>query len=599
MKTPLHPVWDLESIFSGGSSSETFAAYLIELEEDVRKLQHLLNETAAPTSLEETAAFDPILELLQSCYIRISEGSAFVSCLSSQNQKDKKATQLQGAISSLGAMLNGSKSKFDNTLSQTSDSVWDAWIAREDIQPLAFVLNESRTLAREKLSPELEGLALDLGVDGYHGWGKFYNTIVSKVNIPFEQDGETVMLSAGQAANKLSDSDRNVRETVFANWEQAWTDVEDFCADTLNHLAGFRLKLYEKRGWDDILKEPLAINRMSRQTLDTMWDVINGAKPALVQYLERKAELLGVDKLSWSDVDAPVGKSSGRITYDEAAINIVEQFAKFSPKLSSFAEMAFEKRWIEAEDRPGKRPGGFCTSLPLSKATRIFMTFSGTPSNVSTLAHELGHGYHQHIMEELPALNQRYAMNVAETASTFAELIVADALVQAATDEQEKLALLEDKIQRSVAFFMNIHARFLFEIRFYEQRKKGLVNADELSKLMVEAQQDAFCGVLASDHPHFWASKLHFYLTGVPFYNFPYTFGYMFSAGIYARAQQEGTAFADKYDDLLRDTGRMTVEELAQKHLGTDLTQPEFWQNAADLVIADIEQFLQMTATEK
>ncbi|WP_426333388.1 M3 family oligoendopeptidase [Paenibacillus silvae] len=595
MKMPLHPVWDLESIFSGGSSSEAFASYLNDLDKDVRTLQQTLQQMAAPATLEDTAAYKPVLELLQSCYVRISEGSAFVSCLSAQNQQDKKAAQLQGTVSSIAAMLNSSKSKLDNIFSETPDVVWDQWLAQADIQPLSFVLNESRAQARDKMSPELEGLALDLGVDGYHGWGKFYNTIVSKVNIPFEQDGETVMLSAGQAANKLSDSEREVRERVFSSWEQAWTEVEDFCADTLNHLAGFRLKLYEKRGWQDILKEPLAINRMSRQTLDAMWDVINGTKPVLVKYLERKAKLLGVDKLSWSDVDAPVGKSVGKVTYDEAALTIVEQFARFSPKLSSFAEMAFEKRWIEAEDRPGKRPGGFCTSLPLSKATRIFMTFSGTASNVSTLAHELGHGYHQHIMEELPALNQRYAMNVAETASTFAEMIVADALVQTARDEQEKLALLEDKIQRSVAFFMNIHARFLFETRFYEQRKKGLVSAEELSRLMVEAQEEAFCGVLASTHQHFWASKLHFYLTGVPFYNFPYTFGYMFSAGIYARAQQEGTAFADKYDDLLRDTGRMTVEQLAQKHLGADLTQADFWQAAANLVIADIEQFMQMT----
>ncbi|MCK6076321.1 M3 family oligoendopeptidase [Paenibacillus silvae] len=595
MKMPLHPVWDLESIFSGGSSSEAFASYLNDLDKDVRTLQQTLQQMAAPATLEDAAAYEPVLELLQSCYVRISEGSAFVSCLSAQNQQDKKAAQLQGAVSSIAAMLNSSKSKLDNIFSETPDVVWDQWLAQADIQPLSFVLNESRAQARDKMSPELEGLALDLGVDGYHGWGKFYNTIVSKVNIPFEQDGEIVMLSAGQAANKLSDSEREVRERVFSSWEQSWTEVEDFCADTLNHLAGFRLKLYEKRGWQDILKEPLAINRMSRQTLDAMWDVINGTKPVLVKYLERKAKLLGVDKLSWSDVDAPVGKSVGKVTYDEAALTIVEQFARFSPKLSSFAEMAFEKRWIEAEDRPGKRPGGFCTSLPLSKATRIFMTFSGTASNVSTLAHELGHGYHQHIMEELPALNQRYAMNVAETASTFAEMIVADALVQTARDEQEKLALLEDKIQRSVAFFMNIHARFLFETRFYEQRKKGLVSADELSRLMVEAQEEAFCGVLASTHPHFWASKLHFYLTGVPFYNFPYTFGYMFSAGIYARAQQEGTAFADKYDDLLRDTGRMTVEQLAQKHLGADLTQADFWQAAANLVIADIEQFMEMT----
>jgi oligoendopeptidase F len=339
MKMPLHPVWDLESIFSGGSSSEAFAAYLNELETDVRKLQETLNQTAAPATLKDTEVFDPILELLQRCYVRISEGSAFVSCLSAQNQQDKKAAQLQGTVSSIAAMLNSSKSKFDNTLSQMPEDVWTEWLELPEIQPLSFVLNESRRQAKEKLSPELEGLALDLAVDGYHGWGKFYNTIVSKVNIPFEQDGETVMLSAGQAANKLSDSDREVREQVFASWEQAWTDVEDYCADTLNHLAGFRLKLYEKRGWHDILKEPLSINRMSRQTLDTMWEVINGAKPVLVQYLERKAQLLGVDKLSWSDVEAPVGKSVGKVTYDGAAQTIVEQFAKFSPKLSSFAEI--------------------------------------------------------------------------------------------------------------------------------------------------------------------------------------------------------------------------------------------------------------------
>jgi oligoendopeptidase F len=198
-------------------------------------------------------------------------------------------------------------------------------------------------------------------------------------------------------------------------------------------------------------------------------------------------------------------------------------------------------------------------------------------------------------MDELPELNQNYAMNVAETASTLAELIVSDALVEAAPSEQEKLALLEDKIQRSVAFFMNIHARFLFETRFYEQRKSGIVGAKQLCELMAEAQKEAYCGVLAEMHPHFWASKLHFYITDVPFYNFPYTFGYMFSSGIYAHAQKSGGNFAKEYDELLRDTGRMTVEDLASKHLGSDLTKPDFWRGAAELAVKDIELFLNMT----
>ena len=168
-------------------------------------------------------------------------------------------------------------------------------------------------------------------------------------------------------------------------------------------------------------------------------------------------------------------------------------------------------------------------------------------------------------------------------------------MVKGAGSEEEKLALLEEKIQNSVAFFMNIHARFLFETRFYDKRKSGLLSSEEISELMVEAQKEAYCDALTSYHPHFWASKLHFYITGTPFYNFPYTFGYMFSTGLYVRALEEGPSFADKYDALLRDTGVMSVEDLAKKHLNVDLTQRDFWQSAADSCVSDIRQFLQMT----
>jgi oligoendopeptidase F len=223
------------------------------------------------------------------------------------------------------------------------------------------------------------------------------------------------------------------------------------------------------------------------------------------------------------------------------------------------------------------------------------MTYAGNPSNVSTLAHEFGHAYHQHLMIELPPLIQKYAMNVAETASTFAEMIVVDAAVRHAADDEERIALLEDKIQQAVAYFMNIHARFIFEKNFYEERKKGLVSTAALNELMLAAQKEAYCDALAEYDPYFWANKLHFYLTTYPFYNFPYTFGYLFSLSVYARALQEGPSFADKYDALLRDTANMTVEELAKRHLGVDITKTEFWQTAVDLVIADVEEFLRLT----
>ncbi len=468
-------------------------------------------------------------------------------------------------------------------------------LAHPETAEIRYPLVERKLLAADKLPPEQEALVNDLAVDGYHGWGESYNTTVSKFRVPYEENGEVLQLSAGQAANRMHSPDRKVRQKLFRSWEEQWAEHADYCADALNHLGGFRLKLYERRGWEDIHKEPLAINRMTKETLDAMWGVIEGGKDIFVRYLERKAKLLGIPKLSWYDVDAPVGEGSLEFSYDEGAQLIVEQFRRFSPRMADFAERAFENRWIEAEDRPGKRPGGFCTSFPIAEETRIFMTYAGTASNVATLAHELGHGYHQHVMNDLPALAQEYAMNVAETASTFAEMVVADAAVKAASSEAERITLLEDKIQRSVAFYMNIHARFIFETNFYEERRRGLVGIERLNELMTAAQKQAFCEALEEYHPHFWASKLHFYITEVPFYNFPYTFGYMFSTGLYAEALRRGAAFEDQYVALLRDTGRMTVEELARKHLGVDLTKPDFWQQALDLSVADVHEFLRLT----
>ncbi|WP_342437132.1 M3 family oligoendopeptidase [Paenibacillus sp. FSL L8-0436] len=595
MKQPLSLTWELESIFPGGSSSPQFEEFLKQLEADIETLRQQVAASVSPADSESTKSLDAVIELLQSCSGRLIQASEFAGCLGAQNQQDKGAVRLSSKVTGLRAGFEGISSQFDNVLRQTSDAVWTEWMARPEIAPLAFVLSESRDLAREKMSPELESLALELAVDGYHGWSEHYETIVGSIQIPYEDEEGTKQLSAGQAFNKLDDEDPKVRKVMFRKWEEAWGGAADYCADTLNHLAGFRLKLYKGRGWEDVLKEPLGINRMSHTTLDVMWDVITKSKPALVSYLQRKAKLLGMDALAWVDVEAPVGKSSGKIPYDQAAKDIVTQFRKFSPKLADFAEHAFDNNWIEVEDRPAKRPGGFCVSFPESKESRIFMTYSGTPSNVSTLAHELGHAYHSFLLDDQPLFNQNYAMNVAETASTFAEVIVSDAQVKAAADPEEKLALLEAKIQNSVAFFMNIHARFLFETRFYEKRKEGLVNAEELSALMEEAQKEAFCGVLSEYHPHFWASKLHFYITDVPFYNFPYTVGYMFSTGLYRLALEQGPSFADKYDDLLRDTGVMTLEDLVSKHLGVDLAEPDFWQGAVDLIVADINEFLAMT----
>src|SRR5699024_901015 len=276
-------------------------------------------------------------------------------------------------------------------------------------------------------------------------------------------------------------------------------------------------------------------------------------------------------------------------TYDEACEFILEHFASFGPKLTDFTKKALDNRWVEAENRPNKRPGGYCTSLPEFNESRIFMTFTGTPSDVSTLAHELGHAFHSHAMKDLPQLKRRYAMNVAETASTFAENIIDNAAIQTAKTKEEKISLLGSKLETATAMLLNIHARFLFEDQFYTERQAGFVSHKRLNELMIEAQREAYEDSLASYNPHFWASKLHFFIDSVPFYNYPYTFGYLFSLGVYAQYLQEPAGFEEKYIALLRDTGSMEVEELAKKHLNVDITDEAFWTAGIEIMVKDVQ----------
>jgi oligoendopeptidase F len=588
-------VWNLDVFFQGGSDSLEFANHLNLTATLIDSFQTKVNNWTPLNSQEDQTYLKELLEDFEHAAKKLRQAGAFVSCLQAQNTDDKKAYTLDSKVTSLSASFQTALSTFDSLLSSFNDGIWTELLKDEQLQVLSFVLTERRNRAKEKLSKEEEALISALGVDGYHSWGQLYDLIVGKIKVPIQENGEEKLLSVGQAFNKFSSPDRNVRENTFRNWENAWGEQADFLAKTLNHLSGFRLSVYQKRGWEDVLKEPLSINRMEKETLETMWAVISENKQKLVTYLERKAALLGVNKLSWYDLDAPFGKTESKVSYQEGAEFIEQNFALFGEKMDSFARKAFEEQWIEGEDRPGKAPGGFCTFFPESDQSRIFMTYSGTPSNVSTLAHELGHGFHTFAMKGVHHLNRNYAMNVAETASTFAEMIVADAAVKNAKDEEEKLVLLDDKVQRTVALLMNIHARFLFETSFYEERKQGPVNAERLNELMLAAQKEAYCDALEEYHPLFWASKLHFFITGVPFYNFPYTFGYLFSLGIYAQALEEGKGYEEKYIALLRDTASMSVEDLAQKHLQVDLTKKDFWEKAVHICLDDIDEFLKLT----
>ncbi|WP_153721137.1 M3 family oligoendopeptidase [Sporosarcina cascadiensis] len=594
-----HDTWDLETVFKGGTNSQEVQTKISSIKEEIAQYAKQLEGWNSEPA-EDASALQVILKQQEVIGKGLGQVATFVNMWRDAFMDDEHASVVNGQVMELSSEIQQLATIFTKKLVAITDEHWTKLLQDDALNEISFSLNEIREQGKRLLSEEEEKLIAKLNKDGIAAWSDLYNTVGSIMTVPFpNEDGETADLSIGQAMNKMyADPDPKVRGRLFEEWEKVWSKNGPVFADILNHLAGYRLTLQEAHGREGHLEEPLEYNRMTEQTLAAMWSAVDTQKHKFLEYLDEKAKLLGMEKLGWQDVDAPVAAGETkptRFTYDEAADFIIEHFASFGPKLTEFTKHALENRWVEAEDRPNKRPGGYCTSLPEFEESRIFMTFTGSPSDASTLAHELGHAFHSYVMKDLPEMNQGYAMNVAETASTFAETIIADATVKNAATDEEKISLLANKLEGATAMFLNIRARFLFEDQFYQERAKGIVSEKRLNELMTAAQKEAFGDSLSSYHPHFWAAKLHFFIDSVPFYNFPYTFGYLFSLGIYAEYLKSPEGFEEKYIALLRDTGSMKVEELAKKHLGADITKEDFWTAGIELVGKDVVEFIELT----
>ena len=588
--------WDLESVFAGGSASAELRDFIAALERDVAGAGERVRALGDGTP---DAGIRTVLLDVQAASQRLEEAFSFAECLRAQDTADATAGQWMGRMDALAASLKALGASLSAFTAALPDERWQALTDGAELRPVAFLLNRERDLARRKMDAPIEGLVEELATDGYHAWDRQYTTLAGSLRAEVEVDGERRRLSIGQLATRLEEPARADRKAAFEALEGAWRPVADLAAGALNSQAGFRLTWYRNRGWDSVLDEPLYLNRMEAGSLEAMWSAVADSAPRLVPYLQAKARLIGVDAPCWYDVQAPVGADEGTLAFDAAAQRILDCFEEHDPDLQAFAKRAFDGRWIEAADREGKAAGGFCTSLPLRRETRIFMTYGGTFGGATTLAHELGHAHHSWLLRDRPYYATWYPMTLAETASTFCEGLLISAALDQTTDAGVRLRLLDRMLEEAVSMLMNLRSRFLFEVDFYRQRAAGPLTAAELDELMVGAQRRAYCDALAADgyHPLFWASKLHFYFTDVPFYNFPYVVGYLLASGLAARAAEQGPAFADDYRRLLADTGVMTCEELAWRHLGVDLGQPEFWQAAVDRPLSRVDEFVKLAAT--
>lgn len=591
--------WDLESLLP----APTTPAFRTALNAFTAKLKALAAATDDIPAFqsENIAAWEKFLQQYETLDAQYTDFSAFMGCQSAGDAENKLYQQLEAELSALNPDRERLATTVEFALKDLSDADFQATIkASAYLTKIEYFLRLKRRQANFRLPRDQELLAADLAVDGLHAWGRLYDRLCGALRVTVIEKGKPVSKSPGQV---LFDSpQRTVRENNFYAVDAAWATIEDSCADAINHIAGTRLTTYRRLGVKDHLETPLMYNRMSRATLDSMWGTITAFKPILKEYLDCKARWLGQEKLAWYDLAAPLPSIPGtvvddNISYDQACDWIIDAFQQFSPELGDFAKMSLTEKWVEAENRSGKRQGGFCTSLPTPKVSRIFMTYTNSADSMSTLAHELGHAYHSWVLRDEPVFLADYPMNLAETASTFAEAVLNEQRLRRAKTDYEKLALLEGLLSDAVAFLMNIHARFIFENAFHVERAKEELTAKRLSELMEAAQKEAYVGALADGgwNPRFWASKLHFYITGVPFYNFPYTFGYLLSLGVYAVGRDAGPSFPDQYRKLLMATGCQDAEDAVQSTLGFDLRGPEFWTRSLSIIADRVQQFRQLT----
>ena len=458
----------------------------------------------------------------------------------------------------------------------------------ELVREYTFFLKEIQKNASHLLSDEVEEMVASMNLTAGSSWGQMQAYLTSTVGVDY--DGDQVTLS--QIRNLAYSPDAAVRKAAYEAELAAYEKIKDPIAFSLNNIKNQVTMLCEKRGYESPLAMTLEQSRMKRETLDALMGAIREYLPVFRKYLRKKGELLGyTDGLPWYELFAPLGKEDKTYSIEEARDYLLETFEKFSPDMSDLMRDAFEQEWIDFYPRKGKVGGAFCAGATQLRQSRILTNYDGTLGAIRTLSHELGHAFHNRQKENGRILNQSYPMPVAETASTFNEVHLGEAALAGATDE-ERLALLEDDLREYTQTVVDIYSRYLFETAVFEQSRGKFLMADDLKKIMLDAQREAYGDGLDENfmHPYMWACKSHYYSEDLSFYNFPYAFGNLFAAGLYAMFRKEGAPFVEKYEAMLAATVCCTIEEAAAM-MGIDVTKKAFWEESLSEVAKKVEAF--------
>ncbi|MNX42212.1 Oligoendopeptidase F, plasmid [compost metagenome] len=523
--------------------------------------------------------------------------AVLAACTGSQDARDPLAKQLASRARALNADLFKTLAPIEDLMLGLPEAEFGQLMQDPLLGEEEYRLRHERRLQDQRLPVEAEQLVIGLGTDGLHAWGNLYNDLVGKIRV--QVAGQERGLA--EASNLLSSPDRAQRKEAFDAISAGWEGEQETVAAILNALNGWRLELARQRGRVrtlDALDLSCHQSHIERATLDTLMQETWQARHLGQRALGLMARRLGIEELGPEDLFAPPPASSHRsIPFEEAIEIIALAFAGFDPEMGAFARMMAERGWIDAAPTPNRRTGAYCTKFADPVEPRVFITYAGTMDNVITLAHELGHAWHNWLIRDLPMSQRSYPMTLAETASIFAETLVRSALFEQARSAEERQAIAWAEADGAATFLVNIPARFDFEQALVAEREQGYVSSARLKALTDEAWGRWYEESLGRYHPMFWAAKAHFSIAGFGFYNYPYLFGYLFSLGVYQQLMSRKGAgeanVAEAYRALLRDTGRMSAEDLVAKHLGQDIREAAFWQGSLALVAAAVDRFEQ------
>lgn len=460
-----------------------------------------------------------------------------------------------------------------------------------------FILDESVKQSKYMMSEAEEILAAELTLSGGNAFGKLQGTLTSQLSVDFELDGKTEKLPMPALLNLRSHPIEETRRRAYEAENRVWEEVKETLAACMNGVKGETLTLDKKRGREDAIHASIDDAHMDRSTLDAMLGAMKDSFPMFQKYFKHKAKLLGKEKLAWWDIFAPMGKAGKVYSFDEARDFIVDNFNTFSLGLGDFTGYAFDNRWIDAEQRDGKQGGAFCSGVSRVKESRVFCNFDGSFDQVSTLAHELGHAYHNECAYQAgkTELQQSTPMTLAETASIMCETIVTEAVLAQVTDPQEELAVLEAQIGNAAQVIVDIYSRYLFEKEVFERREKSELSTDDLSEIMERAQKATYGEGLDERYlqKYMWTWKPHYYSSGFSFYNYPYAFGLLFATGLYAIYQKRGADFIPDYKNLLASTGEAPAAELADR-FGIDIRTKKFWADSLAIIGRRVERYCEL-----